>query len=73
MPESSTPALITVAAYCKPALASHPASRASLRLLRDSGVTILEGPESIESTDAGYRWSNVVVALTRLPHRTPSG
>jgi phosphopantothenoylcysteine synthetase/decarboxylase len=58
---------ITVAAYCKPALASHPTYRANIALLRQSGVTILEGPDSIVSTGDGYRWANVIRALTRTP------
>lgn len=56
---------ITVAAYCKAALASHPTYRANIALLRQSGVTILEGQESIVSTDDGYRWANVIGALAQ--------
>jgi hypothetical protein len=57
---------LTVATYCKPALASHPAYKANTGLLRTAGVNILEGDDSIIPSDKKFNWDKVLSALKDL-------
>lgn len=57
---------IVAATYCKAALASHPAYRANLTLLRQAGATVLEGEESITAEPDRFSWSAVRTALRQV-------